>query len=524
MGIEDIQISEELETNAPSIKYRGNEGPKSPQEEQEMAMKMAMAMEAEQAKVSEMAMAEENRMAEEDYSSSAYRNKLIGQLMDSGGLDYGSAVKEADRIIEIKLRPKAAFGGIMGRDGRRQYGIGSFLKKTVRKLIPNEIADIAVKAAPFVAPFNPLAAGLMSGIGGFDQTGKIGSSLKSGLMNYGLGNVSRMVGGAGFQGGLKAPGTGTGFGSYFTSPTSGNQLFGNAAKKIVPNTNITSNNLTGLLDEGQAGSNLTANALDEFKNIPNKINIADPKSSGNFITRGLDKLNLSKIKEYIPTSFADLKDPKKAFGAIGLASLAGGLMTAAGGEEETVDAIMDRGEGLDILDIRTRVSEAFKDPSGKKLAALRVEFPYLGTQASKNTAIMADGGRIGYMNGGYTTGGTGFNQPGYLGGMATRMPMEEGGIMDLGGMEKDYRAEGGFVPIGKKEKADDVPARLSVNEFVFTADAVRNAGGGDIDKGAEVMENLMKNLEQGGQVSEESQGMQGAREMFQTSQNLEGVM
>ena len=67
------------------------------------------------------------------------------------------------------------------------------------------------------------------------------------------------------------------------------------------------------------------------------------------------------------------------------------------------------------------------------------------------------------------------------------MMMAEGGIMDLGGMEKDYRAEGGFVPIGKKEKADDVPARLSVNEFVFTADAVRNAGGGDIDKGAEVM-------------------------------------
>jgi hypothetical protein len=56
-----------------------------------------------------------------------------------------------------------------------------------------------------------------------------------------------------------------------------------------------------------------------------------------------------------------------------------------------------------------------------------------------------------------------------------------------------------------------VPARLSVNEFVFTADAVRNAGGGDIDKGAEVMENMMKNLEQGGQVSQESQGIQSLR-------------
>jgi hypothetical protein len=71
----------------------------------------------------------------------------------------------------------------------------------------------------------------------------------------------------------------------------------------------------------------------------------------------------------------------------------------------------------------------------------------------------------------------------------------EGGMIDLGGMEKDYRAEGGFVPIGGKEKADDVPARLSKNEFVFTADAVRNAGGGDVDKGAEVMYKTMKNLE-----------------------------
>jgi len=100
----------------------------------------------------------------------------------------------------------------------------------------------------------------------------------------------------------------------------------------------------------------------------------------------------------------------------------------------------------------------------------------------------------------------------------------EGGIMDLGGMEKDYRAEGGFVPIGKQEKADDVPARLSVNEFVFTADAVRNAGGGDIDQGAQVMENMMKHLEQGGQVSEESQGMQGARDMFATSERLGDVI
>ena len=97
-------------------------------------------------------------------------------------------------------------------------------------------------------------------------------------------------------------------------------------------------------------------------------------------------------------------------------------------------------------------------------------------------------------------------------------------LLDMGGQEMDLRAEGGFVPIGRMEKADDVPARLSKNEFVFTADAVRNAGEGDVDKGAEVMYNMMKNLESGGDVSEESQGLDGARKMFQTSQRLEEVL
>ena len=99
--------------------------------------------------------------------------------------------------------------------------------------------------------------------------------------------------------------------------------------------------------------------------------------------------------------------------------------------------------------------------------------------------------------------------------------MQEGGMMDMGGLEKDYR-EGGFVPIGEEERADDVPARLSKNEFVFTADAVRNAGQGDIDRGAEVMQNMMDNLESGGTISEESQGEENpAQSMFDQAQQLE---
>jgi len=131
--------------------------------------------------------------------------------------------------------------------------------------------------------------------------------------------------------------------------------------------------------------------------------------------------------------------------------------------------------------------------------------------------------RAGKINTPYSHDNTTYTYP-FYGQQGGRVGRAEGGLMDLGGLEKDYRAEGGFVPIGGKEKADDVPARLSRNEFVFTADAVRNAGGGDVDRGAEVMENVMTNLEQGGSISEESQGLEGARDMFEVSERLSEVV
>ena len=117
-------------------------------------------------------------------------------------------------------------------------------------------------------------------------------------------------------------------------------------------------------------------------------------------------------------------------------------------------------------------------------------------QSMGQPMMAADGGRMNYAEGGGI------------------MDTEQAEMIDMGGMEKDYRDEGGFVAMGGEERADDVPARLSKNEFVFTADAVRNAGGGDIDRGSEVMQNLMDNLEQGGQVSEDSQGLGGGEEMM----------
>ena len=71
---------------------------------------------------------------------------------------------------------------------------------------------------------------------------------------------------------------------------------------------------------------------------------------------------------------------------------------------------------------------------------------------------------------------------------------KDGGLMSMGGNELDLRG-GGFVPMGKKERADDVPARLSKNEFVMTADAVRAAGGGSVNEGAKRMYETMNRLE-----------------------------
>ena len=86
------------------------------------------------------------------------------------------------------------------------------------------------------------------------------------------------------------------------------------------------------------------------------------------------------------------------------------------------------------------------------------------------------------------------------GGGIMGLPMGEMRENKAGVMERDYREEGGFVPVGIKEKADDVPAMLSKNEFVFTADAVRGAGDGNVEKGAQRLYNTMKTLENGGTV------------------------
>jgi hypothetical protein len=114
----------------------------------------------------------------------------------------------------------------------------------------------------------------------------------------------------------------------------------------------------------------------------------------------------------------------------------------------------------------------------------------------------AQGGRIGYEDGGISGIIGQATKEGFFGNnmlAAGGVPTGETRQNPQGIHEIDYRKKGGYVPpIGIKEKADDIPAMLSNNEFVFTADAVRNAGHGDVNKGAHRMYKLMKHLEAGG--------------------------
>ena len=205
----------------------------------------------------------------------------------------------------------------------------------------------------------------------------------------------------------------------------------------------------------------------------------------------------------------------------------GGRIGYAGGELVQDNMMMasspsagdDLNQSMEIFSIKIFGKE-LKDLTEDEYRDLEESLPDLISNSGEEQPMMAaNGGMAGTSVPGYGTP-AGTNKFGYPSG-GVRVNAAEGGIMDaesaemidMGGNEKDYRDEGGFVAMGGEERADDVPARLSKNEFVFTADAVRNAGGGDIDRGSEVMQNLMDNLEQGGQVSEDSQGL-GGEEMM----------
>ena len=336
-------------------------------------------------------------------------------------------------------------GGITNAVPREKYGLGSKLKERFRKLIPNELADVAVAAAPFVAPFNPGIAGLMRGIGRFDQRGSISDALKQGAATFGFGKA------AGFLGGAEGPG-----GMF------GKQTFTKEGFRQGPVGRLFQGETPGI-DSGRGGDSASARARQvanlgtdptKPKGIREVANVADKLFEKTPILRNLS----SEVKQKLLVG--------------GITSGASALYSYFTGEFEPPEP----GESMEeyMARRRERVKAQVRQTMDSYYTPLR----------NPEYAAMSDEEKDSFIDG---IVGQGLA----AGGMPT-------GIMrtnKAGVMERDYRDKGGFVPVGIKEKADDVPAMLSKNEFVFTADAVRGAGNGSIEKGAQKMYDTMKKLE-----------------------------
>ena len=320
-------------------------------------------------------------------------------------------------------------GGITNVVPREKYGLGSKLKERFRKLIPNELADVAVKAAPFVAPFNPAIAGLMRGIGRFDQRGSLSDAFKQGIATAGLGVGARALGGAtdimggGIRGGLTSPlspDRTTAVKDFFSPKDKKEKDF---IKKVTGDT------------KKDVGLKSVKDATRLFKDTPIL------KDLPSIVQQQILVGGASGALTYIYQAFLAEEPPQE--------------------EGETYEEYLAR-----------RRSNVGRKMKGYFDNYFKFDKDYSSMTDEQKQAFID---RVNVKKGGMPTG---------------IMRTNKAGVM-----ERDYRDKGGFVPVGIKEKADDVPAMLSKNEFVFTADAVRGAGNGSIEKGAQRMYDTMKKLE-----------------------------
>jgi hypothetical protein len=396
-------------------------------------------------------------------------------------------------------RTMMARGGITGLYPRQGYFLKGVVKavsgvvkgavNAVKSVAKSPIGQIALAiAAPYA--IGALAPGFAT-LGG---TGFLGNALRAGISNLAIQGITtgkfnpKQALLAGLGGGVA--------GQFF--PQGG-------TPNIDPSTGLQIDSITGTVTQPtiQLGSNLESSLLQNI-NIPTPTptpttavgtypdlkGLVSPTSpvvnvgatQPNIFQQGIETLKtagtnlmnnpLETIGKYASSAYETTKE-----NAIPLATgfLAGSSLAQQPGE--TDDQYASRAaRDANVAAYITQYGRGSKLYAPNFYSMEKAIDPFAG-----RTTFAAMGGRIGYEQG--------------------SMPMGEPRKNPAGIMELDYRAKGGFVPpVGIKEKADDIPAMLSNNEFVFTADAVRNAGGGNVNKGAQRMYGLMKQLEAGGRV------------------------
>jgi hypothetical protein len=403
---------------------------------------------------------------------------------------------------------------------REQYGLGSVLKKFAKTFIPKELDPVLQVAAPFLGPvYGPIAS-----IAGSARTGKVnplslaastlpyvqfgGAEGATGLgsfmpTGYGGSGAIELPGGA-LQVGQKGTSLASALGKYFdigSTPYSeqGQGTVSKIFSTINPGSTLTGSERIGnIIDLGKQATDAILYKTDPVtgKQVLDKqaaLSIAMAIPSYLDAKKKADELGLSpsefneqiynEQKQYYQNAYQS-RLPMESFG-IRTTAAVGGMMDDGSGilsikltpaQGMAMGGRMNYGGGTDPksedpIEKYIKTSDDYlldSESEEERKKRIKEEIIFLKSILGKK-----NGGRMDYA-------------------MGSEIPVRnnQGGISEL-----DLRAKGGYIPVGIKEKADDVPAMLSKNEFVFTADAVRGAGGGSINKGAQKMYKLMKSLE-----------------------------
>ena len=600
-----MNFQDKLQTTAPSIRYEGDIRPEQAQLRQQQAQAM------QQMQQQAMMQQPQGRMPAGRMPPMAMGGSITGPTIQGqngiAGLnmpgyaeggdvendvnykgwkkiyetnpDAAAMNEKHEQYLNYYNRTPKAYGGIMGQDGRRQYGIGSWFQETIMDPIKKYAAPVAIGAAGLMG-LNKLGGG--KGTDFFSMPGF--ENIFEGVKKVG-GTIFKPYSYEDEKGNTRTTGSLFGLSPALLS-TIGGATAGLFADKIDTPENIDPDYGTGIgiqnigkaanildpkqgmaaglrfLPELSARKYSPAEMLESFGSSNEPIataNLAeggaafqrsstDVSTSIQMLVRRLQEINAAmvgaemeevlpmmrealeirdKIQELGSSTPQDIEmeaegikdmiqqasysapeaDQTKIYSAGEMLSNTNlGLGKDATINEEIISDIVNQGTGAGIPMAANVESTSQKfDPRLMRAAMMRRRPP---EEIEKESVSIED-----ILRGTDTRGyGKGMAEGGGIGSMME----EQSEMLDLGGMEKDYREEGGFVPIGEYEKKDDVPARLSVNEFVFTADAVRGAGDGDIDRGADRLQGIMKELEK--------QGKPEGMEMMEVSERLSEVV
>ena len=381
-------------------------------------------------------------------------------------------LQELVMTIQEEDRNMAAMGGIMSVP-RARYGFGSFFSG-IGDAIGSVVGGIGDAVGSVVDVVGDVASSVDLGDVATAAAFYFGGPQAAAIVNSATGGTGNKYLDMGLN--LYAGGTGadgsfslSNFGGSSFQPGPGSQpnIFGDFGKfGDIINTGM---KLTDTRDYGTCEKN------------------EEVYGKGETTSGGFDLKSILTGGSKILQSVLDNSDKIKDLAKIG-ASIYGEKVGRE--DRERVNRILEE-ENRRFREAQAAKRSQYASPS-------TLDVPTQATTTDVVRAPVAMGGRMGYAMGNSVRDGI-MAAPQIA--MQMGMPVGNPRRNQQGVTELDYRNEGGFVPpIGIKEKADDIPAMLSNNEFVFTANAVKNAGGGDPNVGAKKMYTLMKRLENGGIV------------------------